>query len=94
MFGTRKILAGASSGVVGGLIFGLMMAKMGTLPMIGKMIGSPTVAAGWLVHLGISAAIGASFAVLLGLARVGPHEQRGVRHGLRRSLVAHRPADA
>jgi hypothetical protein len=66
MFGTRKILAGASSGVVGGLVFGLMMAKMGTLPMIGKMIGSPTVAAGWLVHLGISAAIGVSFAVLLG----------------------------
>ncbi len=66
MFGTKKILAGTISGVVGGLVFGLMMAKMGTLPMIGRMIGSPTVAAGWLVHLAISASIGASFAVLFG----------------------------
>ena len=48
MFGTKKILAGAVSGVVGGLVFGLMMAKMGTLPMIGRMIGSPTLAAGWV----------------------------------------------
>ncbi len=66
MFGTKKILAGAVSGVVGGLVFGLMMAKMGTLPMIGRMVGSPTIAAGWLVHLTISASIGASFSVLLG----------------------------
>ena len=66
MFGTKKILAGAVGGIVGGLVFGLMMAKMGTLPMIGRMIGSPTIAAGWLVHLAISASIGASFAVLLG----------------------------
>jgi len=65
MFGTRKILAGAVSGVVGGLVFGLMMAKMGTLPMIGRMVGSPTIAAGWMVHMAISASIGVSFAVLL-----------------------------
>jgi hypothetical protein len=39
---------------------------MGMLPMIGKMVGVPTVAAGWIVHLTISAAIGASFGVLLG----------------------------
>ena len=71
MFGTKKILAGAASGVVGGVVFGLMMAQMGTLPMIGRMIGVPTVAAGWLVHLGISATIGASFAVLLGWLAAG-----------------------
>ena len=66
MFGTKKILAGAASGIAGGLVFGMMMAKMGMLPMIGKMVGSPTAAAGWLVHLMISASIGASFAVVFG----------------------------
>ena len=66
MFGTKKILAGAASGIAGGLVFGMMMAKMGMLPVIGKMVGSPTAAAGWLVHLMISAVIGASFAVVFG----------------------------
>ena len=66
MFGTKKILAGAVSGIAGGLVFGMMMAKMGMLPMIGKMVGSPTVATGWLVHLMISTSIGASFAVVFG----------------------------
>jgi hypothetical protein len=66
MFGKKTMLAGAVSGVVGGLVFGLMMAKMGTLPMIGRMIGSPTDAAGWAAHLMISATIGISFSVLLG----------------------------
>jgi len=42
----------------------MMMAKMGTLPMIGKMIGLPTATAGWFVHLGISVMIGVSFSIL------------------------------
>ena len=66
MFTTRKMLAGGVGGLLGGAVFGMMMAKMGMLPMIGKMVGMPTVAAGWIVHLGISAAIGTSFGVLLG----------------------------
>ena len=64
--GKKKLFAGAVSGLAGGLVFGMMMAKMGMLPMIGKMAGLPTVAAGWVVHLGISAIIGAAFGVLLG----------------------------
>lgn len=63
MFGTKKLIAGVAAGLAGGLVFGMMMAKMGMLPMIGKMVGSPTVAAGWLVHLGISASIGGSFEI-------------------------------
>jgi hypothetical protein len=66
MFGTKKLIAGVSGGLAGGLVFGMMMAMMGMLPMIGRMVGSPTAAAGWLVHLAISASIGASFAVALG----------------------------
>jgi len=66
MFATKKLTAGVGGGLAGGLVFGMMMAKMGMLPMIGKMVGSPTVATGWVVHLAISAAIGGSFAVLAG----------------------------
>ena len=66
MIEKTKLLAGLASGLTGGLVFGMMMAKMGTLPMIGKMIGLPTAAAGWFVHLGISATIGVSFSILLG----------------------------
>jgi hypothetical protein len=56
---------GIVGGLAGGVIFGLMMWMMGMLPMIGKMVGLPSVLAGWIVHLGISAFIGASYAVLL-----------------------------
>ena len=64
----NRIKNGVTGGLVGGVVFGMMMAKMGTLPMIGKMVGSPSAWAGFLVHLMISAGIGASFGVLLGRA--------------------------
>jgi len=66
LFNHPRLIAGLISGLAGGLVFGMMMAMMGMLPMIGKMIGVPTVAAGWGVHLLISATIGVSFAILLG----------------------------
>ena len=66
VFNRTRLLAGAGSGLAGGLVFGMMMAKMGMLPMIGSMIGSPTAAAGWAMHLMISAFIGTSFAVIMG----------------------------
>jgi hypothetical protein len=71
MFGTKKLIAGVAGGLAGGVVFGMMMANMGMLPMIGKMVGSATAAAGWAVHLMISAGIGASFAVLLGWLAYG-----------------------
>ncbi len=40
------------------------MAMMGMLPMIGKMAGHPSAVTGFLVHMVISAVIGASFAIL------------------------------
>jgi len=43
-----------------------MMAMMGMLPMIGKMAGAPSAALGFVVHLLISAFIGASFSLLFG----------------------------
>ena len=60
----RDIKLGIYGGLFGGLLFGAMMAKMGVLPMIGKMVGFPSAGVGFLVHMGNSAIIGAAFAVL------------------------------
>lgn len=73
---TGKIGASVAGGLIGGLVFGMMMQMMmaptpdgGQMPMIamvGQIIGSPTIAAGWIYHLFNSAVIGAIFGWLLG----------------------------
>ena len=62
----RDLKLGIIGGLVGGAVFGMMMAKMGVLPMIGNMVGQPTAAVGFLVHMVFSAAIGGSFSLFLG----------------------------
>lgn len=62
----RELKWGAYGGVVGGVIFGAMMGMMGMLPMIGSMVGQPTAAVGFLVHMGNSVIIGLGFAIVLG----------------------------
>ena len=52
--------------VAGGIAFGAMMGMMGMLPMIGQMVGFPSSGVGFIVHLFISAFIGATFAFLFG----------------------------
>ena len=71
-----RIGAGVIAGVVAGVVFGAMMQMMsaptpdgGEMPMmamIGAIVGSPTIAAGWLYHLFNSAVIGGLFGLLLG----------------------------
>ncbi len=63
---TRELKWGAYGGVAGGVIFGAMMGMMGMLPMIGSMVGQPTAAVGFVVHMVNSVIIGAGFAVVLG----------------------------
>ncbi len=63
---TRELKLGAYGGIAGGLIFGVMMGMMGMLPMIGSMIGQPTAAAGFAVHMANSVIIGVGFAIVLG----------------------------
>ena len=53
---------GVYGGLAGGVVFG---AIMGMLPMLGNMAGVPTAWAGFLMHMMISAVIGATFAVLV-----------------------------
>lgn len=71
-----RVLAGASAGLMGGLIFGIMMQMMsaptpdgGSMPMmamVAMVVKSESVLVGWLYHLFNSAVIGALFGVILG----------------------------
>ena len=62
----KNLSYGVIGGLGGGVVFGVMMGMMGMLPMIGQMVGQPNAIVGFIVHLGISATIGASFAILFG----------------------------
>lgn len=61
----QPVVTAALAGIAGGVVFGLMMQIMmpPMIGMIGSLVGAP--ALGWLVHLVISAIIGAGFGVVL-----------------------------
>jgi hypothetical protein len=70
------IINGIAAGLLGGLVFGIMMQMMnaptpegGQMPMmamVAKVVGSDSIAVGWIYHLFNSAVIGAIFGWLLG----------------------------
>lgn len=76
-----KLGAGILAGLVAGVIFGLMMTVMtaptpdgGRMPMMGmvaQVVGSNSLAVGWVYHLFNSAVIGAIFGWFLGRGEVG-----------------------
>lgn len=55
------IKAGAVAGLGGGAVFGMLMAMMGTLPMVAMLAGSESATIGFLLHMIISAAFGAVY---------------------------------
>ncbi len=61
----QNIEYGIYGGIAAGLVFGGLMGIMGTLPLIGQMVGVPSSAAGFFVYMVISAIIGGSAPVLL-----------------------------
>ncbi len=74
---------GVYGGLAGGVVFGAIMGVMGMRPMIGKMVGQPSAAAGAVVHLANSAIIGAGFAVVLGrfVSGIGSGLTAGLLYG-------------
>ncbi|WP_246019000.1 hypothetical protein [Saccharothrix australiensis] len=54
------------AGLAGGVVFGLLMAGVGALPLVGSLIGVDDAIVGFLVHLVISAVAGALFGLLSG----------------------------
>ncbi|GAB3740283.1 DUF6789 family protein [Microlunatus parietis] len=59
-----RLVAGIIGGLAGGLMFGVLMQMMGMIGMVAMLVGSSSVVIGWLVHLAISAFIGATFALI------------------------------
>lgn len=62
----RLALLGSIAGLGGGIVFGMMMAMMGFLPMVAMLVGSESAVVGFLVHMAISAFIGAVYGVVIG----------------------------
>ena len=62
---TDRLAGGALAGLAGGVIFGLLMQMIGMIGMIGMLVGSSATAVSWLVHLVVSAVIGAGFGLTL-----------------------------
>jgi uncharacterized membrane protein YagU involved in acid resistance len=61
-----KTAAGAAGGLIGGLAFGAMMGMLGMLPMVAGLVGSQDALVGFIVHMVISAFIGATFGLIFG----------------------------
>lgn len=60
----RAILMGQAGGIIGGLLFTVVMAGIGALPRVGSLIGMTSPVTGFIVHLLISIIIGASYGLL------------------------------
>lgn len=62
----QRIINGSIAGLAGGVVFGLFMAATGMLTMVAGLVGSSSAIVGFVVHLVISAIIGAGYGVALG----------------------------
>ena len=62
--GLRALGQGALAGLVGGLLFTLIMLQIDFLPTVAQLVGSDSSVTGFLVHLVIANVIGASYGVL------------------------------
>lgn len=65
---SRNLLAGAAGGLLGGVVFGVMMTALGMMEMVAGLVESESAAVGWLVHLVISLGLGVAYALALGAA--------------------------
>lgn len=62
--GLRAVGRGAVAGLLGGLIFTVVMVQIGFLPTVARLIGSRSPTAGFVTHLVIADLIGASYGLL------------------------------
>lgn len=61
---TGALKNGVIAGLGGGLVFGIMMAMMSMLPMIGMLVGQESSTVGFIVHMTISAVFGGAFGLV------------------------------
>ena len=62
--GLRAVARGAVAGLAGGLLFAVILARVGMLPSVAALVGSRSPATGLLAHLGIAVVIGAAYGLL------------------------------
>jgi len=62
--GLRALGRGALGGLLGGLLFTVVMVQIGFLPTVARLIGSRSPVAGFVTHLVIADLIGASYGLL------------------------------
>jgi uncharacterized membrane protein YagU involved in acid resistance len=62
--GVRAMGRGALAGLVGGLLFTVVMLQIGFLPTVARLIGSVSALTGFVVHLIIAYLIGVSYGLL------------------------------
>lgn len=60
----RAATSGAIAGLGGGLVFGMMMAMMGMLPMVGMLVRQENAVIGFIVHMFISAVTGSIYGIV------------------------------
>lgn len=63
---TKLATSGTIAGLAGGAVFGMMMGMMGMLPMVGMLIRQENAVVGFIVHMLISAFIGAVYGLVAG----------------------------
>jgi hypothetical protein len=66
-----RIGAGVAGGLAGGALFGVLMQATGAIPVVASLVDQESIAVGWAVHLGISVAVGATFAIIFGFFAEG-----------------------
>ena len=81
----RRLLAGALGGLAGGLVFGVLMAATGILPMVAALVRSSSLWVGFGVHLAISVVIG--WGLTMPFARLLSGYGRAVLVGLAYGVV-------
>lgn len=77
-----RVLYGTVAGIGGGIMFGILMAMMGMLSKVAMLVGSDSAAVGAVVHLAISAILGAGFGLVVSLTQFWPLLGAGVVYGV------------
>lgn len=77
-----RAMNGVLAGLAGGLVFGALMAMMGMLPMVAMLVGSTSAVVGAVVHLVISAGLGALFALVVPSLSTGMMAVAGAVYGV------------
>ncbi|MCI2422205.1 hypothetical protein MOQ72_32715 [Saccharopolyspora sp. K220] len=62
-------------------MFGILMAVLGMLPMVAMLVGSSNIGVGIVVHLAISAILGAGFGVVTPFTQLGALVGAGLGYG-------------